>query len=1224
MFLNTKKSIILFAIVIILIFITPISFAEENQTLNNYTGTDYYFDCNLENDTGDGSPDNPYKYLADERIKDNSIIHFEPGEYNFTPLNSKTNITIIGKDPENTIINGNSKVLLVEKSFILSNVTFTNTPIFNQAILNATNCIFKDTCAYNQLNKGISYGGAVYTVSHQHSAYFSKCYFINNTAYYGGAIFNNGALLEVDNCYFINNTAIGYGGAVAGVNVGSTKSRIQIKNSIFNGDKSLNNAGGAIYIQSSLFNITDSNITNAFARTGSAIALVDSLSQLYHVNFINNSAEIPGGAVFALFGNLTIYRSIFDSNHADYGSAVFADNCYEFILNGNLFTRNDAGVSSTVYLLSCNNTHFDYNIYDNNTSMNQEDLLESEMFNLFVSDSNYTLFVSSSDFNGQLPSYYKSPFVTSVKNQLHGGNCWAFSTIAALESAIFKATGIEFDFSEGNMKNLVSKYSTYGWQMSTNKGGFDDMGVGYLTGWLGPVLESDDKYDDSNIFSSVLNQLTHVQNILFIKRNSFTDNDVVKKAILDYGAISTAIRMVPTYDHERRYVQYYDGFLPADHAVAIVGWDDDFEIEGAPGKGAWIAKNSWGANWGNEGGYFYVSYYDKTCLNVGDDEDAFVIVFNDTIKFDKNYQYDLPGKTDYFFKSVNTAWYKNRFSATDDEYLAAVSTYFEKDSDWELHVYVNDVLKLVKTGFSHPSYKTIELGEFIPLSVGDVFEIVFKVTVDGDVGVPVSENISLINNFYKENISFISFDGRNWVDLYNLEGKYPDHTYYSQVACIKAFTVFDVINTTLDLNVNFTGYNPVEITASILNQYSRPAAGGVVTFNLSGEIIKVNVVNGIAKLIHNFNRGYNYIEATYSSVGFTDSSSNLTIFVDKHGVNMSSNISVNRDNLIVNVNISKNVSGNIIITIDNKNYTFALKNGKLATVLPDMDYGNHKLTLTLDKNLFECDNQTLNFTIHVKKTIIIIKDLTTVDNSGITHKIKLTDIYGVSLKNKEIIYTLNGQTLTGKTNDNGEITVTISLKANTYTLTAKFLDDEDYINSSVSAKITVKARIIENRDVTGYNGYKTTFKFRVYNDNYKFSKGLKVTVKVNKKTYKLTTDKNGYVSLSLKLKKGKYTVTCEYKGYKVSNKINVKQSLITKNINVKKAKTIKFTAKLLNSKGKIFKNKKITFKFKGKVYKVKTNKKGIATLKLKNLKKGKYTIKTSYAKVSVKNKIKIR
>jgi hypothetical protein len=62
----------------------------------------------------------------------------------------------------------------------------------------------------------------------------------------------------------------------------------------------------------------------------------------------------------------------------------------------------------------------------------------------------------------------------------------------------------------------------------------------------------------------------------------------------------------------------------------------------------------------------------------------------------------------------------------------------------------------------------------------------------------------------------------------------------------------------------------------------------------------------------------------------------------------------------------------------------------------------------------------------------------------------------------------------------------------------------------------------------------------------------------------------------------------------------------------------------VNKNGKILKKKKVTFKIKGKKYKVKTNKKGIATVTLKNLKVGKYTITSSYGGCTIKNTIKIK
>jgi hypothetical protein len=157
-----------------------------------------------------------------------------------------------------------------------------------------------------------------------------------------------------------------------------------------------------------------------------------------------------------------------------------------------------------------------------------------------------------------------------------------------------------------------------------------------------------------------------------------------------------------------------------------------------------------------------------------------------------------------------------------------------------------------------------------------------------------------------------------------------------------------------------------------------------------------------------------------------------------------------------------------------------------------------------------------------------------------------------------------------------------------------------------------------------YYGAGKYYKVRVFDDEGNIAKNVQVTFTLNKKQYIKTTDANGYASIKISLSPAKYTITAEYKGFKVSNRITVKSTIITKNIKVKKGKTIKFTAKLVNKNGKILKNKKITFKFKGKTYKVKTNKKGKATLKIhKKYRKGKYTITSSYGKLKIKNTIKI-
>ena len=96
--------------------------------------------------------------------------------------------------------------------------------------------------------------------------------------------------------------------------------------------------------------------------------------------------------------------------------------------------------------------------------------------------------------------------------------------------------------------------------------------------------------------------------------------------------------------------------------------------------------------------------------------------------------------------------------------------------------------------------------------------------------------------------------------------------------------------------------------------------------------------------------------------------------------------------------------------------------------------------------------------------------------------------------------------------------------------------------------------------------------------------------------------KKGYITFRLtkRFTPKKYTIKAAYKGYKIKNKIKVKRVIFTKKtFKVKKSSgKLVLKAKLKQGK-KLLKYKKVTFKFKGKKYKVKTNKKGIAKLTIK-------------------------
>lgn len=181
-----------------------------------------------------------------------------------------------------------------------------------------------------------------------------------------------------------------------------------------------------------------------------------------------------------------------------------------------------------------------------------------------------------------------------------------------------------------------------------------------------------------------------------------------------------------------------------------------------------------------------------------------------------------------------------------------------------------------------------------------------------------------------------------------------------------------------------------------------------------------------------------------------------------------------------------------------------------------------------------------------------------------------------------------------------------------------------FINGKLDVRIVPKTKIV-SKDLTKYYKQSKQFKIRVYGADGKIVIGKYVKFTVGKKTVSVKTDKKGYATLKINKKPGKYTVYTKFGDVKVKNKIVVKTVLITKNVSKKVKKTGKFTVKTLNSNGKAVKNKIVKIKFKGKTYKIKSNKKGIATFKLpKNLKVGKYTIKTTYFGLTNTNKIMVK
>lgn len=380
--------------------------------------------------------------------------------------------------------------------------------------------------------------------------------------------------------------------------------------------------------------------------------------------------------------------------------------------------------------------------------------------------------------------------LTAIKNQNPYGTCWAFATCASLESA--RLPGETNDFSENNLVNL------HGFDWGFDDGGNAFLSMAYLTRWDGPIDESDDPYPDEGGSTGAETVRKHVQQVYLIPpKASATDNDAIKQALLDYGALYVNYYHDDTYYNSTYKSYYYSGASNGNHAVAIAGWNDDFaasHFNSTPaGNGAYIVRNSWGTSWGDSG-YFYVSYYDTTFAW---DE---VLAFHDaesTSNYQQVYQYDPLGWVSSMGTgSGTTYWGANLFAAAADESLGAVGFYAASTGTaYQIYVYEGITAGSPRSGTLAasnsgtriaPGYCTIDLSAPVALTNGQRFSIVLKLTTPGN---NYPQPFEYAYPGYSSDAtasggqSYYSSAGSSWTDLTNFEA--------TANFCIKGYAASD-------------------------------------------------------------------------------------------------------------------------------------------------------------------------------------------------------------------------------------------------------------------------------------------------------------------------------------------------------------------------------------------------------------------------------------------------